>query len=243
MQDDPTLGVSMNSGLDIATLRRQFDAQNRLHVAEFLTDNSVKVLLAALDEEIPWNTVFNQGGKHFDLHRLQLEAMTEEQTDQLRQTIYAQAQSGFQYWYQNYPIYDAVKSGNNPELGIHRIYDFVNSEPFLQFVTDVTGIANLDYADCQATAFGPNHFLTSHHDGVEQKNRQLAYVINLTPFWKPDWGGALVFYDGASIISEGFLPHPNCINILRVPAPHSVQIVAPFAGARRLSITGWIRSN
>lgn len=243
MNDHPTSRVAMNPALDLVALRRQFGAKDRLHVAGFLTDNSITTILEALDEDIPWNTVFNQNSKHFDLHPTQLDAMTGEQHDQLRQTIYAQAQRGFQYWYQNYPIYDAVKSGNNPDLGIHGIYDFVNSEPFLQFVTDVTGIENLDYADCQATAFGPNHFLTSHHDGIEQKNRQLAYVINLTPSWKPDWGGALVFYDGAGNISEGFLPHPNCINILRVPVPHSVQMVAPFAGARRLSITGWIRSH
>lgn len=243
MSERLELRVSINPNLDLDPLRADFTAKGRLHVTDFLTKVSIKALLEALEEDIPWNMVFNKGEKHFDLHPPQLEAMTKEQTDQLQQTIYAQAQQGFQYWYNNYPVHDAVKSGNHPGLRIHGIDDFLNSDTFLQFVRDVSGVEDVDYADCQATAYGPCHFLTSHDDGILEKKRQLAYVINLTPFWKPDWGGALVFYDENGNISEGFLPHCNCINIFRVPAPHAVQIVAPFAGARRLSITGWVRSH
>ena len=62
---------------------------------------------------------------------------------------------------------------------------------------------NIDYADAQATRYEPGHFLTSHNDSVEGKNRLVAYVFNFTPGWHPDWGGNLMFYDeGAAIRSR-----------------------------------------
>jgi SM-20-related protein len=65
----------------------------------------------------------------------------------------------------------------------------------------------------------------------------------MTPRWRIDWGGALLFTDRAGHVSEGYLPTFNALNILAVPQSHLVGIVAPFAGAPRLSITGWFRSN
>ena len=43
-------------------------------------------------------------------------------------------------------------------------------------------------------------------------------------------------------MEEAFTPAFNSLNVFKVPAQHAVSIVAPFAGAPRLSITGWIRS-
>ena len=42
-------------------------------------------------------------------------------------------------------------------------------------------------------------------------------------------------------MAEAYRPSWNALNIFRVPAAHAVSSVAPFAGAPRLSITGWIR--
>ena len=94
----------------------------------------------------------------------------------------------------------------------------------------------------QATRFDPGHFLTCHDDSVEGKNRLFAYVLNLSQVWRPDWGGSLQFFNSEGNVEEAYTPAFNTLNMFRVPADHSVGIVAPFAGASRYSITGWLRS-
>src|SRR5205823_9807981 len=78
--------------------------------------------------------------------------------------------------------------------------------------------------------------LAVHDDGLT--NRSTAYVLNMTPEWKPDWGGALQFYDRDDHIEEGYLPTFNALNLFRVPKRHSVTQVASFGGLR-YSISGW----
>jgi hypothetical protein len=54
----------------------------------------------------------------------------------------------------------------------------------------------------------------------------------------PDAHAAL---DQDGHVSEGYTPAYNALNLFRVPQRHAVSYVAPFAGAPRLAITGWIR--
>jgi Rps23 Pro-64 3,4-dihydroxylase Tpa1-like proline 4-hydroxylase len=69
--------------------------------------------------------------------------------------------------------------------------------------------------------------------------RIAAYVLNMTPHWRLDWGGALLFSDRPGHITEGYPPAFNALNIFSVPQEHLVGFISPFAGAARYSITGW----
>jgi SM-20-related protein len=111
----------------------------------------------------------------------------------------------------------------------------------VDFLRVVTGKKGIDFADAQATAYGPGHFLTAHDDEVAGKQRHAAYVFNLTPVWRVDWGGLLLFHGADGHVSRGFTPSFNALNIFAVPQPHSVSMVAPFAANRRYSVTGWLR--
>jgi Rps23 Pro-64 3,4-dihydroxylase Tpa1-like proline 4-hydroxylase len=70
----------------------------------------------------------------------------------------------------------------------------------------------------------------------------IAYSLNMTPNWRPDWGGALQFYDGKSHIEEGYLPTFNALTLFRVPQFHSVTQVAAFGGSR-YSVVGWFEAD
>jgi Rps23 Pro-64 3,4-dihydroxylase Tpa1-like proline 4-hydroxylase len=109
------------------------------------------------------------------------------------------------------------------------LYRWLNSKAGLQFLRKLTGDERCAYVDAQATRYRPGHFLTQHDDHAEGKDRLFAYVLNLTPQWIADWGAA-------------YTPRWNALNILKVPQPHAVSVVAPFARGARHSITGWIRS-
>jgi Rps23 Pro-64 3,4-dihydroxylase Tpa1-like proline 4-hydroxylase len=118
---------------------------------------------------------------------------------------------------------------------------FANSEAFLGPMREITGEPRIAFADAQVTRYRRGHFLTAHDDGIEGKNRYFAYVLNLSPRWKIEWGGLLMFHGDDGHVAEAFLPNFNSLNLLKVPALHSVSQVSLFAGDDRLAITGWLR--
>jgi len=67
-------------------------------------------------------------------------------------------------------------------------------------------------------------------------------VLNLTPDWRPDWGGLLQFFDKRGDVFRAFTPRFNVLNLFRVPQPHNVSWVTPLAGAPRYAVTGWMRA-
>ena len=75
----------------------------------------------------------------------------------------------------------------------------------------------------------------------EIDRRLAADVLNLTPRWKPEWGGLLGFVDSDDHIKRAFTPSWNALNILAVPQRHFVSMVAPFGTEGRYSVTGWLR--
>lgn len=66
--------------------------------------------------------------------------------------------------------------------------------------------------------------------------------MNLTPRWRTEWGGLLQFHDARGDLSHALAPAYNAIHVFTVPQLHSVSYVAPFAGAPRFAITGWLRA-
>jgi Rps23 Pro-64 3,4-dihydroxylase Tpa1-like proline 4-hydroxylase len=192
-------------------------------------------------EGTQWNLVLNDRGKHIDLSPVQLQAMTASQAAQLQQAVYAQAQTDFQYCYNNYPIYDAYKAGQDKDHLLHQFYLWTNTREFLDFARTVTGFDDISYVDAQATRFRPGHFLCQHNDSVEGKNRRAAYVFNFSQDWSADWGGYLQLLDDNGHVRHGIMPTFNSLNILAVPQMHNVSLVTPFAGGMRFAITGWLR--
>jgi Rps23 Pro-64 3,4-dihydroxylase Tpa1-like proline 4-hydroxylase len=97
-------------------------------------------------------------------------------------------------------------------------------------------------ADAQATAYTPGDFLSLHTDSHVAEGWRVAYVLNFAPpDWKPDWGGYLNFFDADGDVVAGWRPRFNALNLLKVPQPHNVSYVPPFAPAERIAITGWFR--
>jgi Rps23 Pro-64 3,4-dihydroxylase Tpa1-like proline 4-hydroxylase len=236
----PTLRLSEE--LDWDRLAAAYRASNRLHVPGFLHPEDAALLHQSLRSREDWRLVVNQGERSFDLDRSAQNALTPQQRTQLEQAVHAEARYGFQYLYESIrvPDEDAQRLGDDPLFQFAR---FMSSDPVRQFLRHVTGQQAIDFADAQATAYGPGHFLTAHDDEVPGKNRYAAYVFNLTPRWRVDWGGLLLFEGADDHVEQGFTPSFNALNLFTVPQPHSVSMVAPFAANRRYSITGWLRGS
>ena len=76
---------------------------------------------------------------------------------------------------------------------------------------------------------------------IDGKGRIAAYVLNLTPQWRPEWGGLLLFPGSDGAQAEAFVPGFNRLSLLRVPQQHCVTEVSRAAAFRRYAITGWLR--
>jgi Rps23 Pro-64 3,4-dihydroxylase Tpa1-like proline 4-hydroxylase len=239
LQDPPVKG---SERLDRRVIRRVLDSMQRVHIPAFFEAAAAARIYQCLTTETPWQLSLNAGERHIDLTRAQFESLTEEERTRLLDSVNRSAQTGFQYIFENFPIYDLYVKGEFRDHYLMRVYEYLNSPDFLGFAREVTGLADIALADAQATAYRPGHFLTTHDDLVEGKHRLAAYVLSFTPHWRADWGGILQFIDADGHIAEGFMPTFNALNLFRVPQRHSVSYVTPAGNAGRYSITGWLRS-
>lgn len=213
----------------------------RVHVPELFTEDGAQVLFEAC-READWRLVFKGSQGAYDVAAKDVSALDVGQKVELTSVIHAQAGTGFQYLYDSYRISDLAEAGTLPTGPLAGFFAGLNSDDTLKRLRAITGDDRIQYLDAQATRYRPGHFLTVHDDHQEGKDRLYAYVINLTPVWRADWGGLLMFLGEDGHVSEAFTPRWNALNILKVPQPHAVSVVAPFARGARYSITGWMRA-
>jgi len=223
---------------DKPDLIQRYDQGSYIQIPDFLSAQSAEFIYKLLASQVEWNLSWNDKGKHVDLSYMGvMNNWSNNQHETLKYKIYEQAQTEFQYNYLSIPIFDIYHKKLMPNHFFKNIYEFLNSQKFITFIREITNEKNIKFTDMQATKFLGGHFLTEHDDDVKGKNRLAAYVLNLTPEWKDDWGGALVFPDENKML----FPRFNVLNIFPVPQRHFVSFVTPFAGEPRYSITGWFR--
>ena len=235
------MSFSLSRALDANAIADHFKTNAYASIPGILPGEQAKRLHKAMQSFTDWNLVFSDRGQHIDLSAEQVHSMGPQKRQQLQNAIYAQAQNDFQYCYNNYPIYDAHRAGRNVDHVLHKFYEWLDSDDFLDFAREVTSFDDIAFVDAQATRYNAGHFLTTHDDSQENKHRRAAYIFNLTPDWPADWGGFLQLLDEDGHARRGLRPTFNTLNIIAVPQRHNVSIVAPFAGGSRLSVTGWLR--
>ncbi|HYE46664.1 MAG TPA: 2OG-Fe(II) oxygenase family protein [Caulobacter sp.] len=233
--------IAIDPRLEPASVTADFRRLGRIHIPGFLTPASAAALHQALAGETEWRCSTMGSGKTIDFPVATLEAFRPEQTIRFITLAHAEARDGFHYMFDTLRITDLVEAGEPVSPMLAAAHAFLNSDAFLGFVRALTGDPRPNYVDAQATRYEAGHYLTEHDDLKPESGRLYAYVLNLTPKWRVDWGGVLTFIDEDGHVAEGYTPAWNALNLFRVPQAHAVSCLAPFAGAPRLSITGWVR--
>ena len=214
--------------------------EGRVHIPGILTAESAQRVHDCLMRETQFSLVTRDGDGYI---RLTPDAvLTPEQEARAQYNAYDRARNGFNYFYDNHPLSLGGEPYSDPSHYLAAITAFLNGATFLDFARRITGSSEIRLVEAQATRYRKGHFLTIHDDARDEHGRIAAYVLNMTPRWRADWGGALLFQDRPGHIAEGYLPAFNALNIFSVPQLHLVSMVSPFAGADRYSITGWFRS-
>jgi Rps23 Pro-64 3,4-dihydroxylase Tpa1-like proline 4-hydroxylase len=234
-------GFRLNPDMDWEAAAAAFQRNGRVSLPAFLEEAGALRLREHLIASEAWRLVLNAGAKVYEIDRLGQQALTDAQWKTLDGAVAAAARQGFQYRFETIRVPDDSEERQDAGL-LGDLATFLSSLPVLERLSQVTGASDLTFADAQATSYGPGHFLTVHDDDVEGKNRRAAYVLGLTPDWRAEYGGLLMFHGEDGHIARGLVPAFNTLNIFRVPQPHSVSCVAPFAPEPRISVTGWLRA-
>ena len=232
--------VALSPGLDPAAFAAVFARDGHVQIPEILTAVSAHAIQRLLAEETDYRLLFNtpRGPR-----ALQAEiAKNPEMRQKFLHDLHGDARGNFQFLYDGAPLSDDGGPYRGTHPGLAAVTQFLQGPDFLELARAVTGMPAIATADAQATRYGPGQFLNIHDDSHPGGRRLAAYVLNLTPQWRPDWGGLLLFHGAAGAVTGGYAPAFNALNIFRVPRLHAVSMVAPFAGALRHSITGWLLS-
>lgn len=232
-------GPVLNPELDLDRAAAAFAQAGRVHIPGILTQDGAARVHQCLKQETDFSLLCRTGDDQAQVWRVA--NLTPQKEAELMNAAYASARDGFHYFYDGHVLSRDGEAYRDPAHYLAAITAFFNSAPLLDFARVVTGHPEIAFADAQATRYRAGHFLNQHDDG-NGRGRVAAYILNMTPRWRPDWGGALLFSDRPGHLSGGYLPAFNALNILAVPQQHLVGIVSPFAGAARYSITGWFRA-
>lgn len=168
--------------------------------------------------------------------------MSAQQRAELEHSLTDSSTDSVKYIFDTVRITPEIQAGRDVAEPLRAVHEFVNGRPFLDFITQLTGDDRVAFADVMATRYLRGHFATAHADELPTQRRLYAYVLNLTPEWRADWGGVLTFLDNDGHVAEGYVPKFNALNVFSVPQTHAVSVVSRLARAPRLSITGWIHA-
>jgi Rps23 Pro-64 3,4-dihydroxylase Tpa1-like proline 4-hydroxylase len=228
----------LNPDLDLPAIRSQLQARSRVQVPNFFSPNVADALHRAL-QEVDWGLAYRGSGGDEFVSGATLRELDPAGRGALSDQISGHAANGhFQFSFFSHSIVAAAQSGQTDLLS--RFALWMAQEEFLSVMRTLSGEAGLNRVYAQATCYSAGNFLLLHDDQVPTEDRKLAYVINLSRGWRPDWGGLLQFCDERNQVIDTFVPHFNSLSLFTVPQDHFVSFVAPYAQADRLAVTGWL---
>lgn len=236
---------SLDAAIDLARLARDYAERGWVQIAPFLEAGSAERLRAEIEARTRWALALRAGrSRPIDVEAGACATMSAAQRQALERLAAPVEGTALHYLYERIQLVGATGQAFEEEAAtpLGAFARFLSSEVVLGLLRAVTGEDGIAFAVAQATRYAPGHFLTVHNDREEEPGRLAAYVFNLTPGWRPEWGGMLMFHDESGDVEHGLVPRMNALNLFAVPKRHSVGLVAPFAPRPRHAVTGWFRS-
>ncbi len=229
------MSIELNPLHTLGEYSEQYATDKRLRVFDIFTNKSAGDIAVHIHKDLAFKNAYTENGESKLISSDELAALGSQKQEALTKTIYQQAGKGVGFFYSKSQIHQDPSDHSLSQ----QVLQLLNSEDMLEQIRLMTGHDDIVGADAQATRYYPGHFLTRHNDVDEKLNRKVAYVLNFTPEWHPDWGGLLQFYHDNGNPKDTWVPIFNSLALFDVTHPHAVSYVAPFARHPRLAITGW----
>ncbi|WP_371194021.1 2OG-Fe(II) oxygenase family protein [Glaciecola sp. SC05] len=229
------MAIELNPLHTLSNYAEQYGVDKRLRLFDIFTPKTAGDIATHIHQDLEFKNAYVDDGEFKLISTEDLQALGTQKQQALTQRIYKQASEGVGFLYSKSDIYD-----NPTDFTLsQQVWQWLNSKAVLEGIRAMTGIDDINGANAQATRYYPGHFLTRHNDVNDKDNRRVAYVLNFTPKWHPDWGGLLQFYHDNGNPKDTWVPIFNSLALFDVTHPHAVSYVAPFARHPRLAITGW----
>ena len=227
----------LNPDLDVDAIAATYARVGRVRIPGFMVEDGLRELHAQLVRRHDWRQVMNVADGILELSRDERTAMPSGEAEALYAAMHERACLGFQYRYEGLRIFEP---GHDATDVLDAVAQLMAAAPMLAFLKTVVARSGLRFTEGQATAYAKGDFLTCHDDEAPGRGRVAAFVLGMTPSWRPEWGGLLLFHSDDDSRVEGNVPRFNTLDLFSVPQRHSVSIVTPSAPGRRLAITGWL---
>lgn len=232
---------SLDPGIDVENAARTYRETGLVQIAPFLEEEGARALHEHLLARQDWRMRMRiSGGRVIELGAAEAQAMGKAQSEALKK-LAAPPREGFHYAYDSLAALDEEGVGAAAEGLLADFATFV-SGPEAQGLLGSIIERDVRYVEVFGSRYRSGDFLTLHNDRQDGAERLAAYVLGLTPEWRPEWGGLLLFHGPDGEVERGLAPRFNVLNLFAVPKAHSVSVVAPFAPVPRLSVAGWLRA-
>lgn len=233
----------LNPNLDTNELAQRFREDSRVRIENILDPDIAERVRSACCTDVPYEFVSFIDDKNVTIPSEKMAKFDQSQMHEFRSKMMDAASQGIGFFYSGYLMARKLDDSSNDNLRfLHSVFEYLNGEEMLSFVSAVTGRDDLKSADAQFTRYTPGQFLTRHRDDSTTEQRRLAYVLAFSRNWHPDWGGLLQFFEDDGTPRDAWAPKFNSMSLFDVRHVHSVTFVAPFAVEPRLSLTGWFRA-
>ncbi|GAA0859096.1 2OG-Fe(II) oxygenase family protein [Aliiglaciecola litoralis] len=230
--------IQFNSSVNIANVAKQYKSDKRTRILEVLDDEIAAKLAVDIHDNVPFETAYVLDGEYKSSTYEELHKLPQEQLNNLMHRIYGEASKGIGFYYGRH----VLSPDKDSTSLVKQAFEFLNAPSTLDAIKKISGFDDIVAASAQVTRYYPGNFLTRHNDVHDTEQRRVAYVLNLTPEWHPDWGGLLQFYQQDGTPRDAWAPTFNSLTLFDVNHVHAVTYVAPYARKPRLSITGWFRA-
>jgi len=223
----------INKSFDVNNLKNIFENKKMLKIDNILNENFAEALYNSCILEKNW--ILASG---IDKNKYEKKHMP--QNDKINQAQIKNVSTAFSNDQFSYVFYRSM-NGENMNYYEFTLRKILNSENFITLLNEITNLNLTKLNTLFMSKYISGNFLSTHSD---KGNGRLAFVINLSKNWKPQYGGNLHFLsEDRSEIIHTFVPGFNNLIIFHVPEnagiPHYVSHIAPFIKNQRYAISGW----
>jgi len=218
---------------NIIILREIFQDLKRLKITNFLVSNFAESLYKNSLNEKNWSIATGIDKNKYEKKDTQQNAKANAL--QIKNVNSAFVNDRFSY------IFYRSMNGNNMSYFEFILRKTLNSSTFINMLNEITRLELTQLTTLFMSKYKSGNYLAPHSD---RGNGRLAFVINLTKFWKPQYGGNLHFMNNERTeIIDTFVPGFNNLVIFYVPSgegiPHYVSHVVSNVKYSRYAVSGW----
>ena len=232
------MAIRFSSDIDFTQYQQDFQHDARTRITSVFDQELAKQLNTHLSKEVSYINAFTQNGQAGTASNDEMRSWSREKQQSFAQALYSDAAKGVGFYYGRHKV---EKDSQSTSL-LQQVFTWLNEPATLAQIKMITGANDIVCASAQATRYIGGHYLTRHNDLHPLEQRRIAYVLNFTEGWHPDWGGNLQFYQQDGRLKDAWAPQFNSMTMFDVNHVHSVTYVAPFALKPRVAITGWFRA-